>query len=753
MLRALYHSYHYHVTEFAGCLLVGFREDSVTFIVREIWNEAKLTLSETENLYAELQRVGETCGCSQYRIIAHGGYQEEALSFELYGLTVSDETYITSLASGKHVELFSHNEAAYRAIEAGFARSRIGAVVQATGTGKSFLIARYITDHAGDRILVIAPNVTIIDEIKKAVGRKTGGVVYKTFQALSRDRAGNGLVKADHIIIDEFHHFGAEVWGKAVQEVIDANPEARALGMSATPIRPDEMLDTVEVYFKGNLFHELSLSMAWRYGILPVPVLVQSVFDLDGQLDKVQRTLDRSDCTAERRKRLQEKINFARLDFRGSLSASELIRRYLPLGVKKLLVFCKDKEDLELMVPEVSGWLKQASFETESFEIHNGRSGRENGRTLRAFREDTGKLHVLYSINMLIEGLHVEGVDAAMFLRRTESYVVALQQLGRCLKAGSGSKPVILDFVNNLSGRSVYEAMSRDWMNRLAGRAPRTFKGFMEFEVTGFLSDIRERVSDMLAELDAWPVMYERLAEFREREGRWPYAAEGKLGAWCHTQRMARKRGTLSVEYVEKLDRVGFEWEIHDSRWMRGYEESRLFYLNNHRWPKQGENTLSGWCNTQRQARKKGLLSEERIGLLDGIGFWWEQDPDQLWQDRWEEVESFYKTSRHWPKTPDGKLGTWCNTQRKMRKLGLLSAERVTLLDAAGFVWGSADVWQENYERLKEFQERERRWPTVRESQLGSWCSVQRRAYKKGQLAADRINLLDAIDFSWSSRS
>ncbi|MFR8356146.1 MAG: hypothetical protein ACLVEJ_11160 [Parabacteroides sp.] len=29
------------------------------------------------------------------------------------------------------------------------------------------------------------------------------------------------------------------------------------------------------------------------------------------------------------------------------------------------------------------------------------------------------------------------GKDAAMFLRRTESYVVALQQLGRCLKAGS----------------------------------------------------------------------------------------------------------------------------------------------------------------------------------------------------------------------------------------------------------------------------------------------------------------------------
>ena len=49
----------------------------------------------------------------------------------------------------------------------------------------------------------------------------------------------------------------------------------------------------------------------------------------------------------------------------------------------------------------------------------------------------------------------------------------------------------------------------------------------MEFEVTGFLSDIRARVDDMLAELDAWPVMYERLIEYKEREGRWRRQPKG----------------------------------------------------------------------------------------------------------------------------------------------------------------------------------------------------------------------------------
>ena len=351
----LYHSYHYFVTEESGCLLVGFREDSVTFIVKEVWNKEPVGLPEVDRLYTEMQRIGEMCGCNQFRILAHGGYLPEALSFELHGLTVSDESYLRSLETGKHIELFSHNEAAYRAIEEGFKTNRIGAVVQATGTGKSYLIARYIVNHSEDDILVIAPNVTIIAEIKKAIGRTMPHVAYRTFQALVLNRGTVDELKANHIIIDEFHHFGAEVWGKAVQEVIDNNPEARVLGMSATPIRPEEMLDTVEVYFKGNLFHELSLSMAWYYKILPVPVLVQSVFDLNNQLDKVQRMLNRSDCTSERRKRIQDKIDFARLDFRGSLSASELIRRYLPKEVKKMLVFCKDKEDLQHMIPSVAG--------------------------------------------------------------------------------------------------------------------------------------------------------------------------------------------------------------------------------------------------------------------------------------------------------------------------------------------------------------------------------------------------------------
>lgn len=812
-LSALYRRNHFHVTEYSDFLLVGFKPATVSFIVKEIANALPLDKAGAEALYAELQAVGKSYGCRQFRVVAYGGYLPEALAFELHGLTVCDGRYVESLVSRHHIELFPHNEAAYRAIEAGFRKHRIGAVVQATGTGKSFLIARYIVSHSKERILVIAPNRTILEEIRQAVsgrcergdaGRKKhpinrpdecGGksgvqtedklkennpteenpvpndseensrmannpaevscagpeivsrVNYRTFQSLTRWRGRGAPLQADHILIDEFHHSGAEVWGEALRDVIEANPSARVLGTSATPVRPEGMVDTVDVYFEGNLFYELTLPEAWHYGILPVPLLVQSVYGLDGRLDQLQRLLDRSDCTAVRRCRIQQQLDAARVDFTSSLGAAALIRQFLPPTVRKLLVFCRDKADLRQMIPQVMGWLAEAGRDAVSFEVHNDQRERENRRVLRAFRKESEKLHVLFSINMLIEGLHVEGVDAALFLRRTESYVVTLQQLGRCLKAGSERRPVILDFVNNLSGKSVYDVLACDLERMSAIRSPHGFEGVCDFQVTGFFSDIQQRVREILTELEPWQLMYERLQEYRSTENDWPSATEGKLGLWCHTQRMAQKRGSLLPERRARLEALGFEWEQQDSIWSQQYENLKVFYAREGRWPRRGEGSLAIWCNTQRQMRKRRRLTKERIRRLDAIGFVWAYDLDKEWEKQYETLRVFHTTHQRFPKASEGCLGSWCVTQRKLKRLGELAEERAAQLDALGFPWTSDSVWTEHFNRLLVFRASEGRWPKSREGALGNWCSVQRRLFKKGELNPDRVEKLEKAGF------
>ena len=712
-LATYYHRLHYEVMESDGVLWLGFKPGMVHALVKEVWNKRPLSRTDAERYYAEFSSLSRGRGNPYFRIVAHGGFLPEALAFELHGLTVSDESYIRNLSGRKHIELYPHNEAAYRAIRKGFEQHRIGAVVQATGTGKSYLLARYIADHAAEKILVFAPNVTILDEIRKAVGFQSPDIRYQTFQSLIYHRGSCESLKAGHILIDEFHHFGAEIWGGALQQVIDSNPSARVLGTSATPVRPEGMVDTVDLYFEGNLFYELTLPQAWYYHILPVPKLVQSAFGLDNELDRIQRHLDRSGCSARRRER----------------------------------IFCRDLADLRQMVPEVCDWLTQAGRSITPFEIHHVQSEQENQRVLAAFREESDRLHVLFSVNMLIEGLHVEGVDAVLFLRRTESYIVTLQQLGRCLDAGSGKQPVVLDFVNNLSGKSVYDVMARHLERLSYLPSPHGFEGTTSFLATGYLSDIRLRIEEILAELEPWQIMYERLVEFHREENDWPSVTEGKLGLWCNTQRIAYKRDRLAKERCDQLDAIGFEWNQLDSKWMREYHALKVFFDTCGRWPKREDGPLATWCYTQRERRKDGRLSKERIRALDEIGFVWNQDLQEEWMKNYEELKSFVGKFHRFPKSTEGNLGGWCHTQRKMRKLGKLSYDRRILLDKIGFVWSAEQVWQGNFEQLCLFYNRQGRWPGCREGALGRWCTIQRRDYRKGNMSDERKAQLERIGF------
>ena len=73
---------------------------SFTLLTRSAFNVQQIVDSviyridkkRVDELYTEMQRIGEMCGCNQFRILAHGGYLPRHVSFELHGLTVSDES-------------------------------------------------------------------------------------------------------------------------------------------------------------------------------------------------------------------------------------------------------------------------------------------------------------------------------------------------------------------------------------------------------------------------------------------------------------------------------------------------------------------------------------------------------------------------------------------------------------------------------------------------------------------------------------
>jgi len=104
-------------------------------------------------------------------------------------------------------------------------------------------------------------------------------------------------------------------------------------------------------------------------------------------------------------------------------------------------------------------------------------------------------------------------------------------------------------------------------------------------------------------------------------------------------------------------------------------------------------------------------------------------------------------------------LGQWLVQQRKFRREGWLSADRVDALEKAGIVWEPADVrWAATYQKAVAFHHEHGHLdiPATlagnKRNALGEWIVRQRKYRRDGILAEDRIRRLDAIGMIWEHR-
>ena len=91
------------------------------------------------------------------------------------------------------------------------------------------------------------------------------------------------------------------------------------------------------------------------------------------------------------------------------------------------------------------------------------------------------------------------------------------------------------------------------------------------------------------------------------------------------TQRRTRQKDKLSKERIALLDNIGFVWDPFEQEWQNQYAELKKYIEKNGNTIVPRNYPILGiWVSRQRVAKKKGQLSEERIQLLDDIGFIWD---------------------------------------------------------------------------------------------------------------------------------
>ena len=135
------------------------------------------------------------------------------------------------------LELYPHNEKAYRKLLDMLSGTRRACIIHPTGTGKAFIAYRYAFDHPNERILWMSPSTYIEQEQEASIRRELPNHEFKniermTYQtAMHRAQKGNLDIHADTVIFDEFHHTGAPQWSRGVEGVIECNPDANLIGL------------------------------------------------------------------------------------------------------------------------------------------------------------------------------------------------------------------------------------------------------------------------------------------------------------------------------------------------------------------------------------------------------------------------------------------------------------------------------------------------------------------------------------------
>ena len=354
-------------------------------------------------------------------------------------------------------DLKPHNRETIRRVLEFYKTERKCCAIQATGTGKTFLILRLleILSDEGKVAVIFAPNGEIIKQTEKRM-KKFGlnNAIFYTYQKLAKmSKEEISAIEADLIICDELHRTGAKTWGQKFELLVDSHPDSKVFGTTATPLRCADGRDMAEEYFDGNRACDISLAEALVREIIPVmPLYVSVLYTFEEEYQKMSDKIDKANNSNEEKAELQKELLAAKQRLEKANGVPEIIKKHITNYNGKYLVFCKDKKHLYAMKDVVIGWFREAGYDGIIFEYPYYSDSSFIRKNLENFENNKKEgLKLLFVIDKLNEGLHLDEIQGCLLLRPTRSNITYYQQIGRAIDASSKEKRIIFDLVSNFN--------------------------------------------------------------------------------------------------------------------------------------------------------------------------------------------------------------------------------------------------------------------------------------------------------------
>jgi DNA repair protein RadD len=245
----------------------------------------------------------------------------------------------------------------------------------------------------------------------------------------------------DLIIIDEAHRSAA----KTYRDVCAAYPNARIIGLTATPQRTDGkgLLDMYDCMVQGPTISQL--------------IEANYLCDYDIYAPKIEFDLSEVKSVAG---------DYAKGDLEQAMDKPKItgdaVEHYCQLADgKRCVVLCVTVKHAQ----HVAQQYRAAGIDAECMD--GTMSDKERDAMLERFK--ASKTKIITAVQLMIEGVDVPGIEVVQWLRPTQSVIVWMQGNGRGFRPYAGKdKLIILDHVGNVMRHGLPD-QPRQWS--LEGKA------------------------------------------------------------------------------------------------------------------------------------------------------------------------------------------------------------------------------------------------------------------------------------------
>ena len=301
------------------------------------------------------------------------------------------------------------------------------------------------------------------------------------------------------IVLDEVHRTGAQEWKEKINVLIKNNPRAKILGITATPIRDVDNQNMVEklaefsgaytkeeIKKKKYMAAEMYLIDAMQEGIVVTPNIVTFDYSLENseQYKEVKRMYE-TEINPYKKEELKKIYDEMRkiIEVSKAKGMANIIKEGFEKNHKpangRYIVFLPINANSQISTEEyileeiekVKGYFKEIDPNPEiEYLLSNRKSKSENSNAINRFENESEHLKLIFAINMLNEGVHVDGIDGVIMLRPLSagSKILYYQQIGRCIysldpnyELEPSEFPVIFDVYNNYLEQNMDRQVNR----------------------------------------------------------------------------------------------------------------------------------------------------------------------------------------------------------------------------------------------------------------------------------------------------